>query len=356
MTKTIDPRGKLFQHLDSLLAIKEGRTHPPVSIELDASWRCSHGCEFCHYAYTHTRGPLAGKQDKPKDAIDGGDLLNFDLAKNILRQVAEYGVKAVVWSGGGEPTLNPHFNDLVHCADAVGLEQGLYTHGGHIDDERAALLKSTLTWVYVSLDECDAEAFKATKGVNRFEAVLGGIRRLVDAPGDATITIGFMLHPKNYTQIYNMVQLGKRLGVDYVQFRPVVLYNQDDPGALVEDTSWINDAIPRLRQFANDSFVIADIERFEQYANWTTHTYKVCRWTALSTVISPNGKVWRCTNKREHPDALLGDLSVESFATLWERSGGVCSVNASCRVMCIGTAKNITLDEIMTPHPHANFI
>lgn len=356
MTSFIDPKSKLFSHLDVLAAIKRGERPAPVTIEFDASWRCSHGCSFCHFAYTHTRGPLKGTMGKPEGAIDGGDLLDFELAKSILRQVADYGVLSCVWSGGGEPTLNPHFNDLVRYAASVGLEQGLYTHGGHIDDERAALLKSTLTWVYVSLDECAAESFRATKGVDRFEAVLSGIRRMVAANGEATIGIGFLLHKDNWRDMHKMVQLGKSLGADYVQFRPTILYQQDKPGELAENTNWITTVMAHLGAYQGDPFVIADVDRFKQYRDWDSHPYKTCWWSAIQTVISPNGKVWRCTNKREHPDALLGDLSVESFATLWERSGGSCAVNERCRVMCIGHTKNPTLESIMMTQKHANFI
>lgn len=364
MTNYISPKSKLFSHLNTIQAIKEheagkgGLRPAPVNVELDASWRCSHGCFYCHYAYTHTRGPLKGTQGKPKDAIDGGDLLDFDMAKSILDQVAAYGVKSVTWSGGGEPTLNPHFNGLIRHADSVGLEQGLYTHGGHIDDERAALLKSTLTWVFVSLDACTAESFKAAKGVNRFEAVLKGIRHLVAAQGTATVGVGFMLHADNYKDIHDMVRLGRELGVDYVQFRPVVDFDIDDPGKSVEtDTAWIRHAIGRLQAYRDDDFVIADASRFDMYATWRGHGYDVCGWSALQTVITPNGKMWRCTNKREYPDALLGDLATESFADAWNRSGGTCAVNASCRVLCIGHMKNVQLTPMLaTDVAHENFI
>lgn len=364
MTNYIAPRSKLFAHLDKLQAIKDYAAHPvgqrpaPLNIELDASWRCSHGCDFCHFAYTHTRGPLKGKQDKPHDAIDGGDLLDFDLAKDILRQVAEYGVKSVVWSGGGEPTLNPHFNELVRHAASVRLEQGLYTHGGHIDDERAALLKNTLTWVFVSLDACTAESFKATKGVNRFDAVIGGIKRLIYADGDATVGVGFMIHEGNWRDIHGMVQLGRDLGVDYVQFRPVVDYDHNAPSKSVDgDAAWIRHAIGRLQAYKHDSFVIADVARFDEYAKWQGHGYSTCHWSALQVVISPNGKMWRCTNKREYPDALLGDLTQESFAEAWNRSGGACQVNERCRIFCRGHLANQQLTPMMaTDVPHANFV
>lgn len=357
MTSFIAPKSKLFAHLGTLAAIQRGERPAPINVEIFPSLRCGHGCNWCHYAYTHTRGPLAGKVDKPAGAIPGGDLLDWDLAKSILRQLAEYGVKSVTWSGGGEPTQNKDFDNMVCYAASVGLEQGLYTHGSNIDTVRAALLKPVLKWVYVSLDECTPEKFKANKGVNRFEKVLGGIRCLVAAEGDATIGVGFLLHEKNVNDVHDMVRLGRSLGVDYMQFRPVIHYDQDDPGKMIEaDTSWIQRAIGMMNAYKGDTFVIADIDRFRQYAGWIEHPYSTCHWSALQTAITPNGKVWRCTNKTEHPDALLGDLSVESFAEIWQRSGGSCAVDSGCRLMCKGfTGGNQMLEGIFASQPHANF-
>lgn len=356
MTTYIDPRAKLFQHLDTLHQIKLGHKPPPVNVEIDLSNRCSHGCAWCHFAHTHTRGPLAGTTPRPAGAISGGDLMDWTLAKSILKQLAAAGVKSVTWTGGGEPTLHRQFDEIVDYAYTRGLEQGIYTHGGHLDDERAQLIKELFSWAFISLDECTPEAFKESKGVDRFAAVLSGIRHLVEARGKATIGVGFLLHRHNYNDARKMVELGRSLGVDYVQFRPTVHYRQDAPGLLAEDTKWMDWAIGWLNEFADDSFVVADVERFRMYQNWDGHGYNTCNWSALQTVISPNGMVWRCTNKREHPDACLGDLSTETFADVWARSGGACQVNATCRLLCRGHLANQVLDKIMQPAPHGNFI
>jgi MoaA/NifB/PqqE/SkfB family radical SAM enzyme len=349
--------------MDRLHAIQQGHRPPPVNVEIDLSNRCSLGCEWCHFAYTHTRGPLAGKRDKPGGAVAGGDLMDYNLAEAILEQLHEAGVKSITWTGGGEPTLHPDFDKIiVDAATYHHLEQGIYTHGGHIDKDRALLLKSMFTWVFVSLDECTPEAYKASKGVDRFEAACNGIRHLVAAEFEptvvknATVGVGFLLHRHNFNQVRQMVELGRELGADYVQFRPTVHFEQDAPGQLCEDTTWVNWAIGHLNAYADDPFVIADVERFKMYKDWTSHPYKTCNWSALQTVITPNGKVWRCTNKREHPDALLGDLSVESFADVWARSGGPCQVDGGCRVLCRGHISNLTLDKVMQEMPHGNFI
>lgn len=353
----INPRSKVLYHSDRIAQLKvSGRTVAPVNVEIDLSNRCSHGCSWCHFAYTHTRGPLAGKRDKPGGAVLGGDLMSIELAYHILRQLKHAGVKSVTWTGGGEPTLHPHFADIVKFAAELGFDQGLYTHGGHITPALAEVIKKHLTFVYVSLDECTPEAFKASKGVDRFNNVLGGIHSLVATKGGATIGVGFLLHVGNCKDIDDMVELGKELGVDYVQFRPIIAYEQAAPGQLVADVQWVNGAINELRKYADDPFVVADAWRFEMYRDWTSHGYPTCNWAAMQTVITPNGKVWRCTNKREHPDALLGDLSVETFTEVWRRAGGPCTVNDGCRVMCRGHIANITLDAVLTEPEHRNFI
>lgn len=353
----INPRSKVLFHSDRINELRTtGNTTAPVNVEIDLSNRCSHGCSWCHFAYTHTRGPLAGKRDKPTDSIDGGDLMDIDLSLSVLDQLKANGVKSVTWTGGGEPTLHPHFNSIICYAYNSGIDQGLYTHGGHIDETRAMFLKEKLTFVYISLDECTPEDFTKSKGVNRFANVLAGINHLVAAEGNATIGVGFLLHRGNYNKVDDMVKLGEELGVDYVQFRPIINYEQAAPNQLVEDVQWVNGAINNLRKHAGNPKVVTDTWRFEMYRDWNGHNYKTCNWSAMQTVITPNGKVWRCTNKREHPDALLGDLTQESFSDLWKRSGGPCQVNDGCRVMCRGHIGNITLDAVLTEPAHPNFI
>lgn len=355
MTQYINPRQKIFWHGDRLAELQAtGSTSAPINVEIDLSNRCSRNCYFCHFAYTHTRGPLASIP-KPDGLLDCGDLMDYDVAGRILSQLKSAGVKSVTFTGGGEPTLHPRFDDVIDVAATLDLDVGLYTHGGHIDNERAQLLKERLTFVYVSLDECTEEEYTVTKGKG-FAAACEGISRLALADGNATIGVGFLLHPNNMDKIHRMVRLGKDLGADYVQFRPIIHYDQDEPGKLIEDTAWMDTAIAHLGAYTNDPFVSVDLQRFRMYQHWQGHGYPVCNWSAMQTVITPNGHLWRCVNKRGRSGALLGDLSKEPFAAIWQRAGGPCFVDGSCRTMCRGHLANLSLDAIMTQPAHANFV
>lgn len=347
----INPRDKVFWHLEELNQLKkEGYTKTPINVEIDLTNRCNLGCDWCHFAYTHSKGPLANST-KPDGFIDVGDVFDKALLFNILQQLKNQGVKSITYTGGGEPTLHPHIAEIIDYTALIGLEVGIYTNGTRINTFLADVLKQQGTFIYVSLDECTAEDYKQSKGVNQFHKAIEGIKNLVAAEGKATVGVGFLLHENNYRKYPQMLELAKMLGVDYCQFRPIINYDQNNPSVAVEKPTWIN-YLPQV----NLKNVVFDKERFKQYQEWTNHGYATCNWSALQTVITPNGKVWTCVNKRGYSDAILGDLTEESFESIWSRRGKPCKVDEKCRIMCRGHIANQTLNKLMKEPSHANFI
>jgi MoaA/NifB/PqqE/SkfB family radical SAM enzyme len=336
-------------HLDRVDALNNGHKRAPVNVEIDLSNRCSLGCEWCHFAHTHTRGPHAHAR-----TVDAGDLLDTRLALRALEEMRAYGVRSVTWSGGGEPTLHPDFDHLIAMNP---LPQGIYTHGGHIDANRARLLKQRLRFVYISLDAVSAAQYSQCKGVppTRFQDVLDGVGRLIAADGAATIGLGFLLNADNYQDASAMYALGQRLGVDYVQFRPTIRYKADAPGEIEGDVAWVDAAMEELRWLAGRPGVEIDLQRFEMLRDWQGHPYPTCWWSGLQTVITPDGRLWACLNKRGYAGAALGDLHTESFADIWARAP-IQQVNGACRVMCRGHLPNLALDEMLAEREHGEFI
>ena len=354
---SVDPAQKLLDHVDRLVAIKAGERPAPINVEVDLSNRCSLGCRWCHFAYTHSRGPLAGAE-KPPAYAETGDLMDRKLALDMVRQWAKAGVRSVTWSGGGEPTLHPGLSVIMNEAAFLGLDQGLYTHGGHLDDIKAAIIKRWLTWVYVSLDASSEEDYHRLKGVPtlRFKEVLEGIERLVQARGGATVGIGYLVNRETMAGLERVLRLKRELGADYIQFRPSILYDAGRMARLSEDTAWMDgDFMARLAALAGESDVILDLNRFLMYRNWQGRGYGTCWWSALQTVITPNGMVWGCLNKRGHGPAALGDLTQQSFADIWQ-AAPIQMVDGDCRVMCRGHLPNLSLAALGGDGDHRNFI
>lgn len=353
----IDPRGKPLAHLDRLAGWLAGARPAPVTVEWDLSNVCSLGCEWCHFAHTHEAGPWASSpRTRPVDYSPTGRLADEALVRRGLTEMACAGVRAVVWSGGGEPTLHPRFVDIAQHARSCGLQQGLYTLGGHVTDAMARDLGEALAWAVVSLDAADGATYAAEKRVPaaRFLEACYGASRL--AGRVATVGVSFLLHANNWHRVDEMRRLGLGLGATYVTFRPTVDTSPADPAVALGDRHWISAAEATLRDLAREPHVELDVDRFLEYRDWTGHGYAACHGITLLTMVTPDGRVWVCPNRRGMPGSELGDLRVDSFAAIWSRHPRCWTEFGDCRAFCRLHLVNRTLADVYAVRPHADFI
>jgi sulfatase maturation enzyme AslB (radical SAM superfamily) len=155
-----------------------------------------------------------------------------------------------------------------------------------------------------------------------------------------------------------MYKLHKELGTDYCLFRPLVKYDLKNPSKMVEEPEvWVHKAISKV-EWLTTTRKVSDISigvgKFYRYANWD-RPYKACYAASLSGVVTPNGKVWACVNRRGFPGSCIGDLSSEPFIEVWQRQQRWQDFD-QCRVLCRGDEVNLALAPLMEPMEHENFI
>lgn len=355
----VDPRSKVLAHIDRIVGWRQGRRVAPVTVEWDLSNRCVLGCQDCHFAHTHTRGPWVSKDRRLPMAFDAcGDLADHAVVRRGLRDMKHAGVQGIVWSGGGEPTTHPDWVSIVEYAAHLGFQQGMYTLGGLLTPQSAARLSSLATWVVVSLDCPDAQTYAAEKGVppERFDRACEGIRNL--SHGSAVLGVSFLLHARNWQRTPEMLALSRSLGATYTTFRPAIHFSADRPAICSDDTAWITDALPAFHALAEETDVEIDPDRFVAYRDWHIHgrTYEACRGIQLNATVTPDGRVWVCPNRRGYRDSCLGDLSKESFSTIWARHPMTWTDFRQCRVMCRLHLVNEQMDALARPQTHEAFV
>jgi len=352
----IAPQHKALRHVDRLARWRHGETPAPVTVEWDVTNVCSLGCQSCHFAHTHEAGLWAHVASRPESYTSTGRFASPRLVLRALGEMSAAGVQAVVWSGGGEPTLHPEFPSLVGFAHGYGLQQGLYTHGGHVSASVAADLSGKLTWAVVSLDAVDAATYAAEKRVTpiRFTQACDGVRHLATA--GITVGVSFLLHSKNWRNIAGMVALARSLGATYATFRPTIDTSPREPGRATADRSWVLEARELLVSVSAWPDVELDASRFESYRTWAGHGYTACHGITLNTTVTPDGRVWVCPQRRGISGSELGDLRVESFEALWARHPGQWAVDGQCRVMCRLHTVNQAVAPIFAPHAHEAFV
>ena len=116
--------------------------NPPLStIYMYIAGSCNLACRHCWIEPNYVPSGKNGK------------FLSLEYAQKIVQQGVPLGLSAVKLTGG-EPTLHPHFRELVTLLDQAGLEITMECNGTLVDEDLAQFLRATQHFrsVSVSLD------------------------------------------------------------------------------------------------------------------------------------------------------------------------------------------------------------
>jgi len=264
------------------------------------------------------------------------------LAKAILAELTDVGTLAVTFTGGGEPTMHPNFIEIVREAFKLGLKLGLYTHG--VDVSRLLPVLGCFSWVFVSLDDSDPQAYAEHRGRDAWRDVIANIGLL--GQRGTTIGVGFLIHGGNWQRISDMIAL--ELNCDYKHFRPVVG---------LEDYDWVKPALPILEAISLRNDVTVSMQRFldlwDNSRKLYRRGYSKCRACALTPCIGADGTLWVCPNTRGLRK--IGDLKTQTFRDAWaQRTEQL--VGDDCRIACRNHDLNVTLEYICSEGVHQEFV
>lgn len=202
MGQTLYSQLKPAWHNDHLEEMRAGRIPRPVHVQLILSDLCNQDCHFCAYRMStglsselFAVGPLAKVgTNNPKRQIPTGK------ACEIVDDCAELGVKAIQFTGGGEPTVHPYHRLIIARAQKLGMDTALVTNGLLLKPTDPAILG--LKWIRVSIDAGDAKTYAQVRRVpeEHWNKVWANVEALA-SQYQGTLGVGFVITPENYTGI-----------------------------------------------------------------------------------------------------------------------------------------------------------
>jgi radical SAM protein with 4Fe4S-binding SPASM domain len=337
--KTIFGTNKILQHLPRINKYKLIGKTPPITIELDVINACNHKCPGC-----------AGGREPLNAKIETTEGLNW------LEQMKDYGVKAITFTGGGEPLVNKATIPLVQYAKELGFDIGFITNGSLLDKGISSKLVNYCTWIRVSLDASDSRTYKKIHGKGRTEFLkvlkninaLGIINNHYGKP--CTVGVGYLT---NEVTKPGMIIAAKKLstyGVDYLQFRP---FHND-----VTDVSGL---IDECKQFETKDFkILASTQKYCHFKDKFKRDYNYCHGANFVGVIQATGDMTICCHTRGIKKYNLGNLRNEPFQMIWEgkkKQDILKKIDVSkCVPYCRADSFNRVLYDIMTEKEHVNFL
>jgi radical SAM protein with 4Fe4S-binding SPASM domain len=283
-------------------------------------------------------------------------MIDYAKASEIIDDCSRMGVKSIIFSGGGEPTVHPDHAALFKEASTKGLDCALITNAYILKDETLKNLED-FEWIRVSIEAATPETYTKIRRIGKraHPTVLKNIERLV--AGCKVVGLNYVVTLDNYHEIHEFARLASTLGVKHIRFS-YMLGLEDDPYGDKKD--YIYAAI----QGAVVDFTTKDFKVFENVTNppdTSRPTYKACHMQKLAIVIGADKNVYRCCALSYNERGLLGSLEDQTFEQMWYNDDTIKLIkdlNPRACEMCHVNSKNKILSQIINDDPieHENFI
>jgi radical SAM protein with 4Fe4S-binding SPASM domain len=342
---------KLIYHPERVAEwIKTGDCYP-IYVEIGITNRCNHKCVFC---------ALDWYEKEPHD-IDTG------IMKRALRDMAECGIKSVMFAGDGEPLLHRDICECITYAKGQGLDVSIATNGVFFDKDKLEKTLPSISWVRFSVDAGTPATHKKIHrgGSKDFDKIVANIRNAVEIKKreslPVVIGIQFLLIPDNFDDLIPFITRFKEIGVDNIQIKPYSQHPLSKNRYSIEyiQLQTIEDIV---RPHETPDFQVLFRSQTTQRLI-TKRTYTECYGLPFYTLIEADGSVIPCNLFHHNPEFCYGNLNMESFADIWkgEKRKQVLQKLAEntiehCRDGCRLDAINRYLSQLKNPHPHVNFI
>lgn len=338
---------KILHHLEVIQAWKDGKNPYAITTEIDPTNICSHKCPGC-----------AGGQEGSKVS------LTLDAMRSCLKQIHELGGKAVTFTGGGEPLLNPATVLAIDYAGYLGLDVGLVTNGSWLSLDNILPILNNCKWVRISLDAGSAKMHRETHGVKDFNSVLTSINCLVAAKyrmkSRCTIGVGYLtgIETNDPRDLGDFVDLAIKLGVDYAQFRPYHIGGAKND--LTDFKTRIDFNTLIKKSTSQTQVVCSEYKYLCILENRLATQYGTCYGHQFATVITASGDMTICCHTRGVPRFTIGSIRKSSIEEIWnsqERAKAIANIDLGrCTPLCRADNFNCILWEMRQKRPHVNFL
>ncbi len=346
---------KFLRFGEHIQAIEQGEVVAPLHIRVKPINHCNHKCWYCAY---RTDDLHLGEEMSEKDSIPEEKMLA------LAHEFVDMGVKAVTFSGGGEPLLYKPLPDIIKVLAVGGIRVAALTNGSNLKGRVADSFAQYGTWVRISLDAWDNASYIKSRGAKKtdFTKLIENIRSFTLRDTKCVLGVSFIVGHDNYQHLAEVCTLLKDCGVDHVKVSGAVVSN-DAAGNNIyhsEIKEEVARQIATAQSLSDSSFTILNHyhdleERFEK-------NYHACPFLQYLTVIGADQYVYTCQDKAYTESGRMGAIAERTFKDFWFSDENRQFLNSfdpslKCGHHCVSHSKNLAINEYMSlDKEHSYFV
>ncbi len=347
---------KLLNYPEKLAALRRGEITAPVHVRIKPTNACNHDCWFCAY---RSGAVSLGEEMNVRDKIPP------DRMAEIADDLVEMGVKAVTFSGGGEPLIYPRIDETVRRLAEGGVSVAALTNGSRLKGRVADAFATHATWLRVSIDGWDGPSYAKYRGASEdaFEEVMANLAAFSRLGSPCVLGASIIVDRDNAAHIRHLAGRLKDAGVNHAKVSPCIVSNEAAENDAYHDPirGVARAQIAEAARDLNDGrFTVVD--HYHEMGELFPKDYDSCPFAQYLTVIAADLKVYTCQDKAYTAGGLLGSIAERRFKDFWFSDENRQALNAvdpsrHCRHHCVAEPKNRLLHEVLTiDAAHAAFV
>jgi MoaA/NifB/PqqE/SkfB family radical SAM enzyme len=298
---------KILHYKDKLDTLVKEPT-APLHVRIKPTNACNHNCVYC--SYQNSYGQLGKDMDK-KDSIP------FEKMSEIIQNCYDIGVKAVTFSGGGEPLVYKNIKETLKLAKRRDLKIGILTNGSLLFGDIADTVSRCATWVRISMDGWDNVSYKHYRncGEKDFDRLIKNIGEFMCLETNCVLGVNIIVDDYNARHVFDLVKLVYSLGVRSIKISPCIISNESKVNNAyhLKIASIVNGELAKI--FAAGINVYnsyhLQLEGFKKEYTW-------CPYIQILPIIGADLNVYCCHDKAYNKDTgILGSIKDKSFTEMW---------------------------------------
>lgn len=263
--------------------------------------------KFCNYQCKHCCASA--------NLVDTKNELSTNDCINILKQLDDFGVEEIYFSGG-EPFSRKDMIEILRIARSYDICCNISTNGSFLTEEIAnELANLKINKVHISLDSNIEEDFNEFRGGEYFNATINAIKLL--KRHNIYVRVGTVIWEKNYRNLEEMIKFLNDLNVDEVVFNWLVKVGRlKENKDVCVDLKYFDETIKEINGYKKKykDEIKVSMHRSEEFENSET----VCPAGETFFYINPEGYVSPCSwikkmDSKYTPNKSLKEVSFDEI-------------------------------------------